>query len=163
MGRQLLSGAWRFSDAILQRCRASSPTLTSSPFFTCAHQREFSSLRRGSFREAVLLRAQVHKAQRSFATMSSAEGQLPISIEGLSLHSTTEKSKFPDCFPSLNPVDIYRAHIAEKLGEATGIEPEKIYQRLQWTNILEKGDLVLPVCTLLNLASLLHCFIAYLH
>lgn len=77
--------------------------------------------------------------------MTSAEGQLPVSVESLSLHSTTEKSKFPDCFPSLNPVDVYRAHIAEKLGEVTGIEPEKIYPRLQWTNTLDKGDLVLPV------------------
>ncbi|GAD96179.1 arginyl-tRNA synthetase [Paecilomyces variotii No. 5] len=80
--------------------------------------------------------------------MASAEGQLPVSVESLSLHSTTEKSRFPDCFPSLNPVDVYRAHIAEKLGEVTGIEPEKIYPRLQWTNTLDKGDLVLPVPSL---------------
>lgn len=151
MGRQLLSGAWPFSDAILQRCRVFSSTLTGSPLFSCTNQRQFSPLSRSSergrlsTRNAALLRAQVHKVHRSFATMTSAEGQLPVSVESLSLHSTTEKSKFPDCFPSLNPVDVYRAHIAEKLGEVTGIEPEKIYPRLQWTNTLDKGDLVLPV------------------
>lgn len=71
---------------------------------------------------------------------------LPVAVEGLTLHTTSETSKFPNCFPSLNPVDIYREHIAEKLGEATGIDSEKIYTRLQWTNTLDKGDLVLPVC-----------------
>ncbi|KAI9926398.1 hypothetical protein ASPWEDRAFT_45527 [Aspergillus wentii DTO 134E9] len=73
---------------------------------------------------------------------------LPVAVEGLTLHTTSETSKFPNCFPSLNPVDIYREHIAEKLGEATGIDSEKIYTRLQWTNTLDKGDLVLPVAAL---------------
>lgn len=88
--------------------------------------------------------------------MASA-ADLPVSVQGLSLHSTTEQSKFPNSFPSLNPVDIYRQHIAEKLGEAAGIEPEKIYTRLQWTNTLDKGDLVLPVCDCLLLAVLSCC------
>lgn len=71
---------------------------------------------------------------------------LPVSVEGLSLQSTSETSKFANCFPSLNPVDIYREHIAEKLSEGAGIEADKIYARLMWTNALDKGDLVLPVC-----------------
>ncbi|KAA8644031.1 arginine--tRNA ligase [Aspergillus tanneri] len=79
--------------------------------------------------------------------MASA-ADLPVAVEGLSLQSTSETSKFPNCYPSLNPVDIYREHIAEQLGTAAGIEPEKIYTRLQWTNTLEKGDLVLPVPSL---------------
>ncbi|KAL4785420.1 hypothetical protein BJX76DRAFT_347056 [Aspergillus varians] len=79
--------------------------------------------------------------------MASASS-LPAAVESLSLQTTSETSKFPNCFPSLNPVDIYREHIAETLGAATGIEAEKIYTRLQWTNILDKGDLVLPVPSL---------------
>ena len=71
--------------------------------------------------------------------------ETPLNIQGLSLHTTAEHSKYPECYPSLNPVDIYRIHIAEKLGEVTGIEPEAIYPRLQWTNTLDKGDIVLPV------------------
>ena len=67
-------------------------------------------------------------------------------IESLSLQTSSDNSKYPNCFPSLNPVDIYREHIAEKLGAATGIDTEKIYTRLAWTNTLDKGDLVLPVC-----------------
>jgi arginyl-tRNA synthetase len=79
--------------------------------------------------------------------MASA-ADLPVAVEGLTLQSTAETSRFPGCYPSLNPMDMYRAHIAEKLGAATGIEPEKIYPKLAWTNTLDKGDLVLPVRTL---------------
>lgn len=79
--------------------------------------------------------------------MASA-GSLPTAVQGLSLHSTAEQSKFLNCFPSLNPVDIYREHIAEKLGSAIGVEPEKIYPKVNWTNALDKGDLVIPVCIL---------------
>ncbi|PWY89433.1 arginyl-tRNA synthetase, cytoplasmic [Aspergillus sclerotioniger CBS 115572] len=79
--------------------------------------------------------------------MTSA-ADLAVSIEGLTIQSTSETSKFPNCFPSLNPVDIYREHIAEKLAEATGIDAEKIFARIAWTNSLDKGDLVLPVPSL---------------
>ncbi|KAF9884886.1 hypothetical protein FE257_000953 [Aspergillus nanangensis] len=79
--------------------------------------------------------------------MSSA-ADISTAVEGLTLQSTSETSKFPNCYPTLNPVDIYREHIAEKLGEAAGIDPIKIYDRLQWTNQLEKGDLTLPVPSL---------------
>lgn len=86
---------------------------------------------------------------RAFGTVKkqypAMAADLPLSVEGLSLQSTSETSKFANCFPSLNPVDIYREHIAEKLSEGTGIEADKIYARLMWTNALDKGDLVLPV------------------
>jgi arginyl-tRNA synthetase len=81
----------------------------------------------------------------SSTSQDQAGGEAPVSISTLSLHSTNEKSKFPDCFPSLNPVDVYRQHIGESLGQVTGIDPVKIYQRLAWTNTLDKGDLSLPV------------------
>ncbi|OGM46105.1 arginyl-tRNA synthetase [Aspergillus bombycis] len=76
--------------------------------------------------------------------MASA-ADLTVAVEGLKLQSTTETSKFPNSFPSLNPIDLYREHIAEKLGAASGIEAEKIYTRLQWSSTLDKGDLLLPV------------------
>jgi arginyl-tRNA synthetase len=77
--------------------------------------------------------------------MASADS-LPAAVESLSLQTTSETSKFPNCYPSLNPVDIYREHIAEQLAPVAGVDAEKIYTRLQWTNTLDKGDLVLPVC-----------------
>ncbi|GKZ17015.1 hypothetical protein AbraIFM66951_005743 [Aspergillus brasiliensis] len=79
--------------------------------------------------------------------MTSAS-DLAVSVEGLSIHSTSETSKFPNCFPSLNPVDVYREHIAEELAKITGLDAEKIFSRIAWTNSLDKGDLVLPIPSL---------------
>lgn len=71
---------------------------------------------------------------------------LPASVQGLTLQSTEKTSNFPGCFPSLNPMDIYREHIATELSKATEVDAELIYARLAWTNTLDKGDLSLPVC-----------------
>lgn len=118
MGRSLLTRAWRFSGT-----------------FTLPVHYRFSSLP---------LRL-CSPSSTPVSAMASA-ANLSASIEGLSLQSTTQTSKFPNCFPSLNPMDQIREHIAEKLGKATGIDAEKIYTRLAWTNTLDKGDLSLPVC-----------------
>ena len=76
--------------------------------------------------------------------MSAAS--LPASVEALSLQSTAQKSQFANCFPTLNPMDIYRQHIAEELAKAADIDAQKIYPRIAWTSTLDKGDLSLPVC-----------------
>ena len=47
--------------------------------------------------------------------------------------------------PTYNQVDIYRSHIAELLAPITGVAAQQIYPALQWTQILEYGDLMLPV------------------
>ncbi|KAJ5627336.1 Arginine--tRNA ligase cytoplasmic [Penicillium herquei] len=73
---------------------------------------------------------------------------LPASVEALTLQSTSKTSSFPACFPSLNPMDIYREHIATELSKTTEIDSELIYARLSWTNTLDKGDLSLPVAAL---------------
>ncbi len=52
---------------------------------------------------------------------------------------------FPNSYPSLNPTDIYRSHIAELLAPLAGKDAEFIYPKLQWTQTLDKGDLMLPV------------------
>lgn len=58
---------------------------------------------------------------------------------------TTPLASYPNCYPQVNPVDVYRAHITTILADVTGVDPAIIYQALQWTQTLEKGDLVLPV------------------
>jgi arginyl-tRNA synthetase len=73
------------------------------------------------------------------AAASPLEGEL----KGLSL--TTPVSAYPNCFPEVNPVDIYRAHLTEILHKITGVDEAIIYPALQWTQTLEKGDLVLPI------------------
>ncbi|KAI9657387.1 MAG: hypothetical protein M1821_003069 [Bathelium mastoideum] len=56
-----------------------------------------------------------------------------------------ELPTFSNCYPDLNPVDIYRAHLVECLAPITGAELNVIYNAIQWTQTLDKGDLVLPV------------------
>jgi hypothetical protein len=80
--------------------------------------------------------------QKSY-NMAPAAASLSAKLESLSL--TKPLPKYPNCYPELNPVDIYRAHITSILAEVTGVDPAVIYPALQWTQTLEKGDLVLPV------------------
>lgn len=53
--------------------------------------------------------------------------------------------KLPNCFPDINPVDIYRAHITSILSDITGADKSVIYPVLQWTATLDKGDLMLAI------------------
>lgn len=57
----------------------------------------------------------------------------------------SEVPKEPNTYPESNPMDIYRSHITELLAPVAGVDKKIIYQALQWTNTLDKGDLVLPV------------------
>ena len=140
MGRAVLSGARYFAfQSVTVSARTCCPSI---PTFLRSSYRLFYSARPSpSFSFASSRRA----FGTSKPTLAMASNDLSVSVEGLSLQSTSETSKFANCFPSLNPVDIYREHIAEKLSEGTGIEAEKIYSRLMWTSTLDKGDLVLPV------------------
>ncbi len=52
---------------------------------------------------------------------------------------------FPNSYPSLNPIDIYREHIARTVSPIVGVEPSAVYSKLQWTQTLGHGDLMLPV------------------
>lgn len=54
-------------------------------------------------------------------------------------------SKFAKSYPSLNPIDVYRIHIAEHLATITGVEAPEVYTKLQWTQTQDKGDLMLAV------------------
>ncbi|TVY44017.1 Arginine--tRNA ligase, cytoplasmic [Lachnellula occidentalis] len=75
--------------------------------------------------------------------MAAESSPLADKLKSLSL--TTPLPKYADCYPEANPVDIYRAHITSLLTEVTGVDAAVIYPALQWTQTLEKGDLVLPI------------------
>jgi arginyl-tRNA synthetase len=55
------------------------------------------------------------------------------------------KMAFPNSYPHLNAVDTYREHLANLIGPIVGVEPALVYPKLQWTQTLDKGDLMLPV------------------
>ncbi|KAK2740940.1 hypothetical protein FQN57_005944 [Myotisia sp. PD_48] len=62
------------------------------------------------------------------------------SLDSLSIHPT-----FANCYPAANPVDKYRAHVAELVAQTLGLQPEFVYPKVQWASTLDKGDLVLAV------------------
>ena len=140
MGLVLLGKARQFAITTLHSTQLCNPRA-----FSCSRIPFTALFARRTLTTNTALRASV-KLDPSIAEAMAA-ASLPNAVQQLSLHSTSETSKYPNCFPSLNPVDIYREHIAEKLSAGTGIEAEKIYPRLAWTSTLDKGDLVLPVCS----------------
>ena len=75
--------------------------------------------------------------------MAAAASSLSDQLKSLDLG--TPLPKYPNCYPEVNPVDIYRAHITSILTGVTGVDASIIYPALQWTQTLDKGDLVLPV------------------
>lgn len=58
------------------------------------------------------------------------------------LQLDTVRDKFPACYPEVNPIDVYRAHLTTILEEITGVDPKIIYNAIQWTQALDKGDLI---------------------
>jgi len=93
-------------------------------------------------------------SSRSLSMASNGEGPsngtpqhqtLDRLTQTLSKFGVTEVSQFPNAYPAFNPVDIYRAHITDLLQPITGADPKVIYQAIQWTQTLDKGDCVLPV------------------
>lgn len=75
--------------------------------------------------------------------MAATTTSLADKLSSLSLKDPLPK--YANCFPEINTVDIYRAHLTSLLTEVTGVDASIIYPALQWTQTLEKGDLVLPV------------------
>jgi hypothetical protein len=59
-----------------------------------------------------------------------------------------DQTNFPGSYPDLNPVDVYRIHLAETLSVVTGVDAKIIYPLLQRTQTLDNGDLLLPVSAL---------------
>lgn len=52
---------------------------------------------------------------------------------------------YPNCYPDINPTDIYRSHLTSILHKITGVDTKIVYAALQWTLSLDKGDLVLAI------------------
>lgn len=77
--------------------------------------------------------------------MAGSSGSQDLADRLVSLGVQDTLRPYPNCYPEVNPVDIYRAHLTTLLAEVTGVDASIIYPALAWTNTLEKGDLVLPV------------------
>ncbi|KAI9750699.1 MAG: hypothetical protein M4579_006347 [Chaenotheca gracillima] len=51
--------------------------------------------------------------------------------------------KLEGAFPTVNPTDIHRSFLAQTVADITGVDNQLIYSCLDWTNTLDKGDLLL--------------------
>jgi hypothetical protein len=84
----------------------------------------------------------VDRAPKEFPAMPSLES-LHEQLRALSI--TDQVPVFPDSNPTTNPVDIFRCVIAHHLAPITGVDIKLVYPALEWTQTLDKGDLVLAV------------------
>ncbi|SCU82028.1 LANO_0B04896g1_1 [Lachancea nothofagi CBS 11611] len=48
-------------------------------------------------------------------------------------------------FPQVNVVDLMRNYITVELSKISGVDAKLIYPALEWTNTLDRGDLLIPV------------------
>lgn len=77
--------------------------------------------------------------------MAGTEASHDLSERLKTLGVSNPLQPYANCFPEVNPVDVYRAHITGLLHEITGVDTAIIYPSLSWTQTLDKGDLVLAV------------------
>jgi hypothetical protein len=115
--------------------------------FSCISRISRHCLRPRSLRCTITQQTERFNSARTFPehqyNMATTASELSEKLQSLNL--TKPLPKYPNCYPEVNPVDIYRAHLTSILTEVTGVESAIIYPALQWTQTLDKGDLVLPI------------------
>ena len=118
-------------------------------------RRSLSSTGLGAFRTSKmtdLMEGQLHSTKNALKGFKEPESstmqetndrrsQVESSVPIVSSHNANIKASFD----SVNPVDIYREHIADALAPIVGLPAQEILHRLQWTLTQDKGDLMLPV------------------
>ena len=110
-----------------------------SPFSSCTRfVRAFSTARMDELKSLQL------ETKDKVPTYPAASSEASADASG-SLATTNSMANVQASFTAVNPVDVYRAHISKELASLTGLDGTEIYPRLQWTQTLDKGDLVLPV------------------
>jgi hypothetical protein len=85
-----------------------------------------------------LNRAWYKPLKRTMHTSSTPIDELRKLTSGLSVHEVA--TRFAGCYPETNPLDLYRAYIATILHNITGVDAQTIYNAIQYTTALEKGD-----------------------
>lgn len=107
--------------------------------------RTYLTLRRCFFYQLVD-KPQAPKGIRFYPTSTIISQEVMDDLTGnLSKLGLSDLTRYPNSNPELNPVDIYRSHITDQLASITGVDSSIIYPSLQWTQTLDKGDMVLPV------------------
>ncbi|KAJ1334970.1 arginyl-tRNA synthetase [Microdochium nivale] len=92
-----------------------------------------------------------HAGTATIATTTTTPTPTPTLKRTMATQSIADKLEhlklehYPNCYPHLNPFDVYRSHITSILQPITGVDATIIYNALQWTATLDKGDLVLAI------------------
>ncbi|PNY28486.1 Arginine-tRNA ligase, cytoplasmic [Tolypocladium capitatum] len=123
----LLAFSLRSAQAASTSCSLRFPRQLSSPRRTTAFTPHHRRRQRRSFF------ANMAANDASFDSLARQFQHLPLI------------DRYPNCFPDINPTDVYRSHITGILHDITGVDPKIIYPALQWTATLDKGDLMLAI------------------
>lgn len=75
-------------------------------------------------------------------TSTIKENSIVAQLEKLSIK---EPTVIEGSHPDVNVVDLLRNYITEELSKISGVEPSLIFPALEWTNTLDRGDLLIPV------------------
>ncbi|CAI4058938.1 arginine--tRNA ligase SKDI_04G5520 [Saccharomyces kudriavzevii IFO 1802] len=66
-------------------------------------------------------------------------------ISQLKKLSIAEPAVTKDSHPDVNVVDLMRNYISQELNKISGVDPSLIFPALEWTNTMDRGDLLIPV------------------
>ncbi|CAI4056172.1 hypothetical protein N7582_000527 [Saccharomyces uvarum] len=66
-------------------------------------------------------------------------------ISQLKKLSITEPAVAEGSHPDVNVVDLMRNYISQELSKISGVETSLIFPALEWTNTMDRGDLLIPV------------------
>ncbi|QLG72022.1 hypothetical protein HG535_0C03750 [Zygotorulaspora mrakii] len=80
------------------------------------------------------------RSQQIIGSMST--GSITEELQRLSI---AEPETISGSHPDVNFVDLMRNYIAQELSKISGVEASIIFSGLEWTNTLERGDLLIPV------------------
>lgn len=69
--------------------------------------------------------------------------QLTDKLQKLGIKENVEA--FPGSNPLRNPFDLFRSYITNELSKLSGVDKSLIFPALEWTQTLDRGDLVIPV------------------
>jgi arginyl-tRNA synthetase len=93
-----------------------------------------------------------HIARRSIHIPASAaainklkSGSMQALTESLQKLDLAIPSPVEGSYPESNTVDLCRNYITEQLSALSGVDKKLIYPALEWCQVLEKGDLLLPL------------------
>ncbi|CEP62333.1 arginine--tRNA ligase LALA0_S05e03268g [Lachancea lanzarotensis] len=80
-----------------------------------------------------------------FSPLNTREMSVLSITSQLQKMSVKEPEPLEGSFPEQNVVDLMRNYVSAELSKVSGVSADLIYPALEWTNTLDRGDLLIPV------------------